>query len=293
MVEASEIRIRRERDLYHRLLRLSDERELEPMLREALALIVETTGARQAYLQVADVDHDPNDNGWWIQHGFSDGELARVRASISSAIVAEAIETGETIRTASALLDPRFRERDSVRIGNIESVLCAPIGKDPRIGVLYLQGRSEPGTFTDEDQSNAEVFARHLAPLAGRLLDDERRRIDVDPTREVRTRVAAEGVVGRSKAIAGVLQQVALVAPLELSILLTGDTGTGKSQLARVIHDNSPRASGPFVELNCAALPDTLVESELFGAMPGAHSTATRKIDGKIAAATHGTILLD
>ncbi|HXJ33107.1 MAG TPA: sigma-54-dependent Fis family transcriptional regulator [Candidatus Eisenbacteria bacterium] len=293
MSEESELQVRRERDLYLRLLRLGDAQELEPFLREALALIVEVTGARLGYLQVDDVDHDPAGEGWWMQHGFSEGELAQVRASISQGIVAQALETGETIMTASALLDPRFRERGSVRASRIESVLCAPIGRDPRLGVLYLQGRTEPGTFTEEDRSNAEVFARHLAPLADRLLTQERRRIDTDATRAARLRLRADGVIGRSAALARVLQQVALVAPLELSILLTGETGTGKSQLARVIHDNSLRASGPFIELNCAALPDNLIESELFGAMPGAHSTATKRIEGKLAAATQGTLLLD
>jgi Nif-specific regulatory protein len=103
----------------------------------------------------------------------------------------------------------------------------------------------------------------------------------------------ADGVVGRSGALAAVLDQVALVSSLEVSVLLTGDSGTGKSQLARVIHENSPRAPHPFVALNCATLPEGLVESELFGALPGAHSTASRKIEGKVAAADRGTLFLD
>jgi Nif-specific regulatory protein len=90
-----------------------------------------------------------------------------------------------------------------------------------------------------------------------------------------------------------VLEQLSLVAPLDISVLLTGPSGTGKTQLARVIHDSGPRASGPFVEINCATLPESLVESELFGALPGAHSTASRKMEGKVAAAEGGTLFLD
>jgi Nif-specific regulatory protein len=75
--------------------------------------------------------------------------------------------------------------------------------------------------------------------------------------------------------------------------LLTGSSGTGKTQLARAIHDNSPRASGPFVEVNCAALPDDLVENELFGAVAGGHSTATRRVPGKVESAENGTLFLD
>src|SRR4030095_7595034 len=92
---------------------------------------------------------------------------------------------------------------------------------------------------------------------------------------------------------AQLLRQVALVAPLDVSVLLSGESGTGKSQIARVIHDNGPRAPRRFIELNGAALPEALIESELFGAMPGAHSTATRKIEGKVAAAEGGTLFLD
>jgi Nif-specific regulatory protein len=135
------------------------------------------------------------------------------------------------------------------------------------------------------------MFARHLAPLADRLLI--RQRTDGDPTAPLRATLRLENILGRSPALAAVLRQLALVAPLDVNVLLTGESGTGKSQLARAIHDNGPRHSQPFVEVNCGALPETLVESELFGAMPGAHSTAIRRIDGKVAAAEHGTLFLD
>jgi Nif-specific regulatory protein len=78
-----------------------------------------------------------------------------------------------------------------------------------------------------------------------------------------------------------------------VNVLLTGDSGTGKSQLAQVIHSNGPRANCPFVELNCAALPEGLIESELFGARAGAHSTAMKASPGKVAAAEGGTLFLD
>jgi Nif-specific regulatory protein len=286
------VRARRERDLYLRLLELGAQKELEPLLREALGLIVEVAGARQGYLEVHD-DEGGEGRRWCIEHGFSADEIERVRAAISQGIIAEALATGQTIVTPSALLDPRFRDRGSVRMGRIEAVLCAPIGDDPPIGVLYLQGREQPGGFSEEDRSNAEIFARHLAPLADRLLARQRHLESTDATRALRETIRLEGVVGRSRALAAVLQQVALIAPLDVSVLLTGESGTGKSQLARAIHDNGPRRGRPFVELNCAALPEGLVESELFGALPGAHSTASRRMEGKVAAAEHGTLFLD
>src|SRR3989475_2940558 len=110
--------------------------------------------------------------------------------------------------------------------------------------------------------------------------------------RRLRECLRLEGVVGRSAALIAVLRQAALLAPLDVTVLLTGESGTGKSQMARIIHDSGPRAGQPFDDVNCASLPETLVESELFGALPGAHATAPRRIEGKLAAAEHGTLLL-
>jgi Nif-specific regulatory protein len=286
-------RLQREHALALRLLELVQQRELEPFLREALALLVESAEARQGYLELyddADVAGAPR---CWIAHGFSEKEIDSVRLAISRGIIAEALATGETVVTPSAVLDPRFNARDSVRRGQIEAVLCATIGADPPRGVLYLQGRIAPGLFSDAERTRAEIFARHLAPLVDRLLSEHGQRHTGDATSALRSTLQLEGVVGRSAALAAALRQAALVAPLDVHVLITGETGTGKSQLARVIHDNGPRAARPFIDLNCAALPEALVESELFGALPGAHSTATRRIEGKVAAAEGGTLMLD
>jgi Nif-specific regulatory protein len=102
-----------------------------------------------------------------------------------------------------------------------------------------------------------------------------------------------EQLVGSSDALARLLRDVEAVARLDVSLMITGETGTGKSQLARVIHQNSARREGPFIELNCAALPENLLENELFGAAVGGHSGATTKVVGKVAAAEGGTLFLD
>jgi Nif-specific regulatory protein len=291
--EGSADKLRRERDLYLRLLQLGRQTDLSRLLTEALAMVVEVSETKQGYLELHGDEQLDETPGWWIAHGFSAEEIAGVRAAISRGIIAEALASGSTVNTPSAQLDPRFQELESVRLKRIDAVLCVPVGKDPPRGVLYLQGRAAPGLFSPEETARAETFAEHLAPLADRLIERARVLRERDETLPLRKKLRLDGVVGRSPALAAALKQVAMIAPLDVSVLLTGESGTGKSQLARVIHDNGPRATQPFVELNCAALPDTLVESELFGAMPGAHSTATRRMEGKVAAAEHGTLFLD
>jgi Nif-specific regulatory protein len=281
----------RERDLYRRLLDLGAQTEIEPFLAQALALIVEVTGARQGYLELTDAGDE--DGPWSIASGFSEGELADVRSRISRGIIAEAIASGGVVETPSAMADARFSARESVQGRRIEAVLCAPIGSDPPAGALYLQGRERSGPFGPEDRDCAVAFARHLAPLADTILLRHRSLDRVDPTLPHRRKLALPGLVGRSHALAALLHEVGLVAPLDVSVLLTGESGTGKSLIARLIHDNGPRARHPFVELNCAAFQDTLLESEFFGALPGSHSTATRPIQGKVAAAEKGTLFLD
>ena len=100
------LRIRRERDLYLRLIRLGEENDLEPFLAEALALVVEITGARQGYLELVD-DGGASERRWWIGHGFSTSEIDGVRALLSRGIIAEAHASRQTILTGAAALDPR------------------------------------------------------------------------------------------------------------------------------------------------------------------------------------------
>ncbi|MCE9637282.1 MAG: sigma 54-interacting transcriptional regulator [Planctomycetes bacterium] len=289
-------RLRRERDFLARLLALGAHEDIDPILREGLALVAELTGARQGYIEVrseastADPHAPP---AWWAATGLRDDAVERVRAALSRGVVAEAIATGNTVRSPSAREDPRFTGRESVKANEIDAVLCAPLGTTSPVGVLYLQSRRTPGPFTDDDARLVETFALFLAPRIGQILARSAETSRADPTAAARAKLRLPAIVGSSLALARVLDAVVLVAPLDLDVLLTGPTGTGKTALARAIALNSPRAAGPFVEINCAALPENLVESELFGARVGAHSTASRDTPGKVAAADGGTLFLD
>jgi Nif-specific regulatory protein len=282
--------LRRERDLYLRLLELGQQQEIEPFLRQALELVVELTGSAQGYLELRDAEAGAEASAWWLAHGLSDEQLAGVREAISRGIIGAALTSGQTVMTTSAVDDPRFSGFESVRAGKLAAVLWAPIGADPPRGVVYLRRRAGSGVYGEEHRAQTELFAAHVAPTVDRLLLRHRHG---DATQPLRARLRASGVIGRSAALAEALHQAALVAPLDVVVLITGESGTGKTQLAKVIHDNGPRAAGPFQELNCAAFARDMLESELFGSEKGGHSQADRKIEGKVAGAEGGTLFLD
>jgi transcriptional regulator with GAF, ATPase, and Fis domain len=293
MVDVPLERLQRERALYRGLLGLNSSTDLASFLKDALRLVVDVVGAEQGYLELFDQGDTSATTTWSTAAGCTDQELEEIKALVSRGIIAETLVSGEVIVTASALLDPRFQDLGSVKSANIHAVLCAPVGKDPPLGVLYLQRRSLKDSFTADDSACAEIFATQLAPLVQSLFERKRFEERKDPTRGYRSKLKLDHIVGSSSRLASLLHEVCLVAPLDVCVLLTGDNGCGKTQIARTIHENGPRSSKPFLELNCATIPEALMENELFGALPGAHSTAVRKSDGKIAAARGGTLFLD
>jgi Nif-specific regulatory protein len=283
------VRVALERDLYLQMLELDGSSEPQPRLRAILERLVAITNAERGFVELYGEERAAP--RWALSHGCSVEEEREIRAVTSRGIVAAALSSGATVHTPYALVDERFASQPSVLQQRIEAVLCVPIGS-ATAGVLYLEGRRGAGAFAEGDVALAERVARHLGATLARVAraDDERRR--EDPTAPFRRRLRLEGIVGRSAALARTLAEVEPFIPLDVTILISGPSGTGKTQLARVIHDNSPRRNGPFVELNCAAIPEGLIESELFGTMPGAFPGARRTV-GKVESASGGTLFLD
>ena len=190
---------------------------------------------------------------------------------------------------------------DNLRAESITSVAVAPLatGSGP-LGLLAI-GSRKPDAFGHEDldlltQISIQIsLALDNALAYGRLnasaarLEEERLYLES----EIRAEHNFEEIVGKSAALRKVLDQVAIVAPTSSTVLLHGETGTGKELLARAIHNRSPRRERTFVRLNCAAIPSGLVESELFGHEKGAFTGALMQKRGRFELADRGTLFLD
>jgi transcriptional regulator with GAF, ATPase, and Fis domain len=292
--------MRDEREFFRSLVGFADHDSLSGLLNAALALLVTRFAARETFLEV--MRDDGNAPPIVAAHGCDESRQQQISAFVSRGIISEAIATGETVVTANALADTRFMDRESVQRHQLEAVLCVPIGRDVPIGIVYLQGtrdRETTCTFDERVQRGVELVARALALPIERLLV----RGGATPATLSPRPAAADGapaddsfraVLGRSPAIIETIAHLRLAAPLDVSILLTGPSGAGKTLLANAIHLASRRCRGPFVELNCATLPEALLENELFGADPGAHSAVPKGgVRGKVEAAQGGTLFLD
>jgi len=187
-----------------------------------------------------------------------------------------------------------FRERQCIAQGRPH---CAIVGKDAASWAEELEtlrADFQGGSLGREVERLRKIVHRRLQEV------DRRERVVANRERELnlmRDRVARHAAskqfVASSPAMQSVLELVARVAPLDTTVLISGASGTGKEFIVRMIHDESPRAGGPFVSLNCAALTETLLESELFGHVRGAFTGAVRDKAGLFEVATNGTLFLD
>jgi len=180
----------------------------------------------------------------------------------------------------------------SIRSSDIRSILCAPIRAtdDPSpLGCLYLHrtGRADPFVETER-----LAFERLLASLA-RVLGSVRRHREDRQALLLLSSDASSGLLAFSPNMLAVIAQAKRFASASVPMLLLGETGTGKERLARLIHNSSPRAHGPFIAINCAAIPESLMESELFGHEKGAFTGAATERAGLFEAASGGTLFLD
>ena len=208
---------------------------------------------------------------------------------------------------ASKRFDPALAGDRALLTTGLETCLWIPLHFGDEVGGALFFGKHEPRWYDGVDVEVATAVAsRMVLGIQHQRLAEEQRRLATLERRtrtleqslrtarsELHDRYGFEQIIGRSPVLRDVLTRAAKVARTETTVLITGESGTGKELVARAIHYASPCADGPFVAVNCAALPDTLLESELFGHERGAFTGADRQKPGRFELAAHGTLFLD
>jgi Nif-specific regulatory protein len=211
---------------------------------------------------------------------------------VSDFVSNEVLASREAILAEDVARDRYLRNRESLTELGATSLICAPIlFADRVLGLIHLYCTDPHKALDAEDLEFTVAVAKQLGGVIHNL---QRQQSLSNENAHLRDQLKVESeLVGTSPAIRAIEQQVARVAGTNATCLIRGESGVGKELVARAVHYSSPRREGPFVTLNCAALTETLLESELFGHEKGSFTGATEKKIGKFEAANHGTIFLD
>jgi transcriptional regulator with GAF, ATPase, and Fis domain len=275
------------------------------VLRTILGQAVQRTEAdRGVFVEV----HRSGNLDFRVLHRFDLVELAGGAESFSRAIFAEVLRSGEPLLIENAMDDPRFVGSESVQELRLVSVLCMPVRVGERIGALVHLERERTGHFTPAHRDLLRGLLEVAAPIletlrVGSKVLAERDQLretaeqfekELAENREVLSRDWSFGrFVGRSPQVRDLEESVRRAAATDLPVLIEGETGTGKSLLARVMHHAGPRSKRAFVTLFCPSLEAGMVETELFGHRRGAFTGADSDRIGKVQAAERGTLFLD
>ncbi|HEY1813053.1 MAG TPA: sigma 54-interacting transcriptional regulator [Kofleriaceae bacterium] len=297
--------------------RLNSEPDVTRILDEVIDTAIEVTAAERGFLLLRQPD---GELAPVVSRNFAAADLHGSERSVSRSIAERAAQTGEPVMTVDAGIDERFAIAASVAALRLRSVLAVPLRQRGAItGCIYVDHRLRGGAFDDAAATvlgeladiaaiaieNArltdhlrhaarevdELNARLAADLAER--DAELVRVKADLPDRARLRHAYEQIIGRSPAMVRMLDLVDRAAATALPVVIVGESGTGKELVARALHENGPRRAGAFVAINCSAVPEPLLESELFGHVRGAFTGADRDRRGLFEVADGGTLLLD
>jgi len=233
-------------------------------------------------------------------YGLSEGERQRGRYKVDEGVTGKVVASGRPIIVPQVSKEPLFLYRTRKRSPDTEeSFICVPIKERRKtVGALsitypYKQNRN----YEDSVQLLTIVTSMIAQSLRlAQLVEQERAQLQDENAllkRELQQKYDFRNIIGTSKEMRDVYEQIAQVAPSGATVLIRGESGTGKELVAHAIHYNSPRSSKPFVKVNCAALPESLIESELFGHEKGAFTGAVARKRGRFELAEGGTLFLD
>ena len=285
--------------LYHVGEILSRSLDFRSTSREVLRVLDEQAGMSRSMVTVVDPESgDLVVNAVSVEDDAERGGLSSVRYQSGEGLLGLILDEKRTIALPRTGDDPRFLDRLGLYDRRLPFI-AAPISLGGSLrGVLAVQPNTPDDGLLEERTRFVEMVANLIGQSVRLSLDIEAEKKDLAEERDslrrtVRHQYGFDNIIGRSAAMRRVFDQVRLVSRWNTTVLLRGETGTGKELIANAIHYHSPRSSGSYVRLNCASLPENLLESELFGHEKGAFTGAVASRRGRFETADGGTIFLD
>jgi len=281
-------------DAYTKLYEFSDKlmhtRDLTELLDALMDAVILITNADKGFLillegETLDVK---------VARNLNRENIADAVTQLSDSIIAKVVRSRKPVIVSDAMSDDEFAGAKSVMHLKVSSVICVPLLDRGRLlGIIYVGNDSIRDLFQETTLRVLTVFASQAALIVANALHMNELKHDNRRLNERLEQYRFGEIVGTSPPMQQVFRKVEKIAPTDISVLITGETGTGKELIAREIHNRSPRAGKPFVTINCGAIPENLLESELFGHVKGAFTGAVANKQGKFQAADGGTLFLD
>ncbi|ACY16249.1 sigma 54-interacting transcriptional regulator [Haliangium ochraceum] len=278
------------RKLYEFSARLMEKHDLAELLDTLMDTVIEITNADKGFLILMEGEQMQVK----VARNLKRENIADAVSQLSDSIVAKVIKTLKAVIISDAMNDAEFSGSKSIMKLKLTSVICVPLLDGGKLtGLIYVGNDSIVDLFQPDAMQALTVFAAQASLIIANALLLDHLRVDNRQLSERLEQIRFGEIIGTSAPMQQVFKKVEKVAGTDISVLITGETGTGKELIAREIHARSPRAKAPFVTINCGAIPENLLESELFGHVKGAFTGAVASKQGKFQAAHGGTLFLD
>ena len=286
--------------LYEISRNLGDPIDLEERMHRVLDILHKKMGMERGTITL--LDSESQDINIEIAHGLDPNAIKRGRYRVGEGIIGRVVEAGEPIVVPNVGKEPLFLNRTKSRgdIGrNKISFLCVPIKLNSKtIGAFSVDRLFEGDISFKEDIRLLTIISSMISQMmrSYQKREKEKQKLEkenIELKRELAKKFRPKNIIGESKRMEDVYSAIEMVSKSRATVMLRGETGTGKEMVAHAIHYESDRAEGPFIKISCAALPETLLESELFGYEKGAFTGASTGKPGRFEMAHKGTLFLD
>lgn len=235
-----------------------------------------------------------------FSYGLSEGEKRRGRYRLDEGVIGRVVSSGKPVIVPQVSQEPLFLNRTRQKtLKSEESFVCVPIREQRKtIGALSIIYPFDPDRNFDDSVKVLSIVASMISQslrLSQMVQREKAQLVDENASlkRELQQKYEFRNIIGNGKEIRDVYEQISQVADSNTNVLIRGESGTGKELVAHAIHYNSPRSARPFIKVNCAALPESLIEAELFGHEKGAFTGAISAKKGRFEMAEGGTLFLD